>query len=889
MEQHYMRNMSIFLFIYLVFLVANTTTFASDKKHDIYSERDINLKLNNDPFIQQIVNQVSADSILSYLQKLESFGMKSPDSTALNAARDWLYTKYLNYGYTDIAYHDFTYSSYTLQNIIVTKEGISSPDVTLIIDGHYDTIGGPGVNDNGSGVAVILETARLLANIECDYTIKFINFSAEEQGLIGSNAYVNQIVVPQNMNILLVFNIDEVGGVAGMVNNTITCERDEGSPSSNNAASAAYTDTLAALTETYSNLSTVIAHAYGSDYMPFEDAGYVITGYYETNESPYPHGPNDILANMDPVYVTEITKGAIANALYFARSEKYYLKIFHNPITAVQDTINPYYLEVASVSSSPLTTKNCLYQVNNGGYNTVVMNLSGVNGDTSIYTAYIPAQGYNSVIDYYFLFENQDSISTRLPDSAGIYYQFKVNPDTVPPQISHTAKTDQSYLINPIDFEVQATDDNGISQVFLYLKQNDNPEIEIVMNWAGDNRYHASYANVFVPGDSIYYRFKAIDNSANFNVQWFPASTYFAFELLNSEVFDFEQNENLFSGSGDWQWGIFNDVALPSPAGNKVWATVLAGNYSGNQVSQLRSPQIDMTNKSDIKLILNHFYQIEPVNDGGNIKIAVDSTYFQLIEPITGYPYTNLYLFNEPGYSGNSYYWTVDEFDLSAYSGHKVQLLFDFRSDLFTNKKGWYIDYIRIDFRGDISNHAPQIMYFWPVTLDTLNIGSQQTFIIRAEDIDGDSLSYSFIHKNEIINDTTATFTFNTTGIDTVIARVEDGKGKVATHEWIFFVKDPTLIIKNGDLTVRDYYLYPPHPNPFNLITNIVYEINKPGYIEISVYNITGQKISTLFEDFRSKGKYNLQFDGSPYSSGVYLVRFAAQNFEDNYRIILIK
>ena len=151
--------------------------------------------------------------------------------------------------------------------------------------------------------------------------IKFIHFSAEEQApyLIGSKAYVNDIVIPQDMNILLVINIDEVGGVAGRDNNTVTCERDEGSPWGNNAASFAYTDTLTELTQMYTDLNVNIAHAYGSDYMPFEDAGYIITGFYETNESQFTHSPWDILANMDANYVTQVAKATVAAALYFAK------------------------------------------------------------------------------------------------------------------------------------------------------------------------------------------------------------------------------------------------------------------------------------------------------------------------------------------------------------------------------------------------------------------------------------------------------------------------------------------------------------------------------------------------------------------------------------------
>jgi hypothetical protein len=125
-------------------------------------------------------------------------------------------------------------------------------------------------------------------------------------------------VIPQNLDIRLVFNIDEVGGVNGMTNDTVVCERDLTNPSSNNAASNAATNSLAILIELYSNLDTEISNAFASDYVPFENNGEVITGLYESNVSPVNHTINDNLANMDVPYAYEVIKGSLGAALEFA-------------------------------------------------------------------------------------------------------------------------------------------------------------------------------------------------------------------------------------------------------------------------------------------------------------------------------------------------------------------------------------------------------------------------------------------------------------------------------------------------------------------------------------------------------------------------------------------
>jgi len=271
-----------------------------------------------DPFIQNKVDQVSYDSIYNQLLDFENFGIKQLGTEALDQTAEWIIGQYQAWGYSDIEVDSFFIGPNLVYNIVVTKTGALYPDTYLIVDGHYDTYGGPGVNDNGSGTAIVLEVARLMADVETNYSIKFIHFTAEEIGLIGSQHYVDSIVIPQQMDIRLVFNIDEVGGVAGEVNNTITCERDEWAPNGNNATSAAFTDTLANLTEIYSDLNTQIYYAYGSDYVPFMQNGYVVTGFYETNESPYPHSINDSLSNLDPVYVFQVLKASLAATMYFA-------------------------------------------------------------------------------------------------------------------------------------------------------------------------------------------------------------------------------------------------------------------------------------------------------------------------------------------------------------------------------------------------------------------------------------------------------------------------------------------------------------------------------------------------------------------------------------------
>ncbi|MER1999955.1 MAG: M20/M25/M40 family metallo-hydrolase [Lysinibacillus sp.] len=97
-------------------------------------------------------------------------------------------------------------------NVIAYKQGMSSKEI--IIGAHYDSVSrGKGVDDNGSGVGVMLEVAERLKNVITPYSIKFVAFGAEEVGLQGSNYYVTQMSQQEKDNTVLMVNLDSL--VAG--------------------------------------------------------------------------------------------------------------------------------------------------------------------------------------------------------------------------------------------------------------------------------------------------------------------------------------------------------------------------------------------------------------------------------------------------------------------------------------------------------------------------------------------------------------------------------------------------------------------------------------------------------------------------------------------------
>lgn len=306
---------------------------------------------------QDRANKVSQVNINTNLQEFEALGVKRTGTTQNTNAFNWIKNKYTSFGYTTSNFqeHSWTSNGVSSKNLIVTKTGTLYPNKFVIVCGHFDSINGPGTNDNGSGTSIILELARILKDVPTDYSIKFIHFSGEEQGLLGSSRYVSQIVngTSPKMDIKVVVNLDQVGGLATKANTKIYCDKDLSNPTSNNAAAAIAVKELANCTTLYSPLGVGFDPAESTDYVPFQQNGEIITGFWEYEggyNNPFVHTANDLYVNMDPVYVYNVGKAAVGAIQHFA--------VASTTTLGVEDISTSKVLESAEIYPNP--AKNIL-------------------------------------------------------------------------------------------------------------------------------------------------------------------------------------------------------------------------------------------------------------------------------------------------------------------------------------------------------------------------------------------------------------------------------------------------------------------------------------------------------------------------------------------------
>ena len=298
---------------------------------------------------QDRANKVSQVNVNTYLQEFEALGVKKTGTTQNTNAFNWIRNKYTSFGYTTAHFqeHAWTSSGFSSKNFIVTKTGTLYPNKFVIVCGHFDSINGPGTNDNGSGTAIILELTRILKDIPTDYSIKFIHFSGEEQGLLGSSRYVSQIVNGTNpkMDIKVVVNLDQVGGLATKSNTKIYCDKDLSNPTSNNAAAALAVQELANCTTLYAPLGVDFDPAESTDYVPFQQNGEIITGFWEYEggyNNPFVHTANDLYANMDPVYVYKVGKAAVGAIQHFSVASTTALAVEDISISKILESVEFY-------------------------------------------------------------------------------------------------------------------------------------------------------------------------------------------------------------------------------------------------------------------------------------------------------------------------------------------------------------------------------------------------------------------------------------------------------------------------------------------------------------------------------------------------------------------
>jgi hypothetical protein len=299
--------------------------------------------------IAEMVAAIDSNELKNSMSYIEGVRHMATAPAHLNEVRDSIESIFVKSG-LNTEKHTFTYNSSTGENILGRKAGAKNEAVTYVVDAHYDGVAGvPAADDNGTGVAGMLEALRILSQYQFEHSIRFIGFDFEESGLIGSNRYLLNGIKPFE-NISGVLNFEMIGYYTEVANTQTTpagfnllfpttYQQLQADSFRGNFLIVCGNDSSAGLTTTFVNAATqyvpdlkksgfnvpgngqIAADLRRSDHASFWDKGkkaLLLTDGANTR-NPYYHTPGDSVGTLNFTFMTNVVKATLATAAVLAK------------------------------------------------------------------------------------------------------------------------------------------------------------------------------------------------------------------------------------------------------------------------------------------------------------------------------------------------------------------------------------------------------------------------------------------------------------------------------------------------------------------------------------------------------------------------------------------
>ena len=283
--------------------------------------------------VRNSLHQVSADRIREHIRALEGVRHPVVSPDALERAADYVSASLQSLGYK-VEPHLFCEGDREFRNIIATSPGTRHPEERVMVIAHYDTMSStPGADDNASGVAVLLELARVMKPLHFERTVQFVAVNLEENERVGDPGFLGSSALAARAK-------EEGWKMEGVVilesvayaGEAIDQKKPEGLPIPlpqfgdfilvvGNEASAELVETFSQATERYEislPIQSLIVPGTGekfpdtrrSDHSPFWDRGFKAVMVTDTCNfrNPNYHQPTDTLETLNVVFAAEVCR-----------------------------------------------------------------------------------------------------------------------------------------------------------------------------------------------------------------------------------------------------------------------------------------------------------------------------------------------------------------------------------------------------------------------------------------------------------------------------------------------------------------------------------------------------------------------------------------------------
>ncbi|MFY9269259.1 MAG: M20/M25/M40 family metallo-hydrolase [Candidatus Manganitrophaceae bacterium] len=291
-------------------------------------------------FIESVITQISEKEIRAHLEAV--VGIRHPVTApeGLRAAKEYIAEQMKLSGLDLLEEVIEGGQDEQFVNLIGRMDGGGRTEKKILLIGaHYDTVPhSPGADDNASGLAVLLEVARVLASLRGKMTLQFVAFSLEEEGFLGSDHYVRQVrrnKVPlwgaiilecvgytnqrpgsQQVPAGLPIPLPDQGDFIGLVGNTPA----EPIQKAYEAAVAAYASPLRCVSLLLPGKGEALPDARRSDHVPFWDRGYRAVMLTDTANlrNPHYHRETDQIETLDLSFITQVARALVAAVIDLA-------------------------------------------------------------------------------------------------------------------------------------------------------------------------------------------------------------------------------------------------------------------------------------------------------------------------------------------------------------------------------------------------------------------------------------------------------------------------------------------------------------------------------------------------------------------------------------------
>ncbi len=821
------------------------------------------------PDIEGLLNLVSEDSLYAWVQRLQDFQTRFSFSDSIIAARDWLYQKMASFGIDSLWLHEYHFYS-DQWNVVATVEGTARPDRVIVVGGHYDSVvygdgndpfvWAPGADDNATGTAAALEMARIIAQNPLPVTVMFVPFAQEEQGLVGSDRFARYLY-NRDTDVELMINFDMVAHNPDSLSSV---------PVIADPSAMIFVDVMIAAASAYTDLAAFYGgSSSSSDHYSFFQWGYDAVMAHEIDFF-YGgwHLNYDVIDSLNFPYFTQVVKMGLATLLVVGNSpssvenlraqdagdgDAIYLSWSENHPAENVDHYNVYF----GTSSG---SYDSLHQIS--GPADTLFNLQ-TNTTYYIVVAAVNTDGFESISN------REVSIAPRvvpLPPAglvADPFGTYKIKLDWVASQVA-----DLDY------YNVYRSEESGFGYDLLSGAVTDTTLVDSTVQ--GDVPYY-------------YYTVTAVDTNSNESEMSDEAAGFAV--TLDQGVLVLDET--------------YEDIAFNMVNGDSINAFYQRALQGYTYAYADHSCPVNCATQNQVRL-----------QEMGRYSVVILHS-----EDLRG----NRSL----GANGDSTYWA-----LKRYLDYGGKAIIEGRRNLSTGDDGAWTprgffpgdvpyDYLKVesavvppwsslyDRTEEFIGAFGQTSGYPDLEVDSMRVAQVSSGLELLGRVPGVGYIDSLM-AGEILYTFNSVFDISASDEKPVAFRHLGGDHEVIFFDFpLYFIQEPqaTAVLHQA---LSDLGMYPSSvedeesgvvvsfslghnfPNPFNAETIIEYSLPGSGPVEIAVYNILGQRVRTLVDEFQTAGHKRVAWDGrnsrgEEVSSGIYFYRIEAGELTKTKKMLLLR